>query len=30
MVKRHLERIGVPYETPDGIAGFHARGSIAT
>ena len=26
MVKKDLERIGIPYETPDGIADFHAAG----
>lgn len=26
MVKLDLERIGIPYETPDGIADFHAAG----
>ena len=26
MVKKDLERIGIPYETPDGIADFHAEG----
>jgi integrase len=26
MVKKELERAGIPYETPDGIADFHASG----
>ncbi len=26
MVKKDLERVGIPYETPDGIADFHAAG----
>jgi hypothetical protein len=26
MVKKDLERIGIPYETPEGIADFHAAG----
>jgi integrase len=26
MVKRDLERVGIPYETDDGIADFHAAG----
>jgi site-specific recombinase XerD len=26
MVKKDLERAGIPYETPDGIADFHAAG----
>jgi len=26
MVKLDLERVGIPYETPDGIADFHAAG----
>jgi integrase len=26
MVKKDLERVGIPYETPDGIADFHASG----
>ena len=26
MVKKDLERVGIPYETPDGIAEFHAAG----
>ena len=26
MVKKDLERIGIPYETPDGVADFHAAG----
>lgn len=26
MVKKDLERIGIPYATPDGIADFHAAG----
>lgn len=26
MVKKDLERVGIPYETPEGIADFHAAG----
>ena len=26
MVKKDLERVGIAYETPDGIADFHAAG----
>jgi hypothetical protein len=26
MVKRDLDRVGIPYETPDGISDFHAAG----
>ena len=26
MVKKDLQRVGIPYETPDGIADFHAAG----
>src|SRR5689334_19890749 len=26
MVKKDLERVGIPYETPAGIADFHASG----
>lgn len=26
MVRKDLERVGIPYETPDGIADFHAAG----
>ena len=26
MVKKDLERVGIPYETADGIADFHASG----
>ena len=26
MVKKDLERVGIPYETADGIADFHAAG----
>ena len=29
MVKKDLERIGIPYETPEGIADFHAAGRHA-
>jgi hypothetical protein len=27
MVKKDLERIGIPYETPEGIADVHASGT---
>jgi hypothetical protein len=26
MVKKDLKRVGIPYETPEGIADFHAAG----
>lgn len=26
MVKKDLERVGIPYETSDGVADFHAAG----
>lgn len=26
LVKKDLERVGIPYETPDGVADFHASG----
>ena len=29
MVKKDLERIGIPYETKDGIADFHATGRVS-